>query len=101
MATTQTARDDSVIRERVPTRVRFLVQSRPPQKARGGPVKDTSYSQVSGHARVVEIRTLREFRRLWKAIEQVIDQEDWRDVRRIAAASELPAAGAPVDVVRP
>lgn len=93
-------KDDSAIRERVPTRVRFTVQSRPRQQSRRGEVKETSYSQVPGHTRIVEVRTLREFRRLWRAIEQVIDREQWRDVRRITTASELPVASPPLDVVR-
>jgi hypothetical protein len=100
-------RDDGVIRELIGsragrTRVRLVLQARRPQRnSAGGEVKDTSYSQVPGHAQIVEVRTLREFRRLWRAIEQVVQGEEWRDVRRVAAPSELPAAGTPLAVDRP
>jgi hypothetical protein len=96
MNNTTAQKDDSAIRDLVPTKVRFVVQSRRPQKAQGGQVKDTSYSQLPGHTRIVEVRTLREFRRLWRELERVIESGEWRDVRRLAAASELPAAGSPL-----
>lgn len=93
--------DDSAIRDLLGrwsgrTRVRVIVQTRRPQKAKHGEVKDSSYTQLPGHSHVVEIRTLREFRRLWRSVQQLIDSEGWRDGRRPAAPSELPAAGLPV-----
>ena len=85
-------RDDSVIRELVPTRVRFTVQSRKPTNGTAA----TSYSQLPGHTHIVEVRTLREFRRLWRLIAIVIDAEEWRDVRRASTPDSLPAAGVPL-----
>jgi len=92
----QVPKDDTTIRKLVPTKVRFVVQARKPQKAKDGKVTDTSYSQVPGHARIVEVRTLREFRRLWAAIEDVISKEAWRVERRLAPAADLPAASPPL-----
>jgi len=99
-----TNKDDTAIREllaqpRIPavTKVRIVVQSRKPQRAKDGVVKDTSYSQLPGHVRIVEVRTVREFRRLWKGIEQFIDGRGWQDG---GADSELPDADRPVAAAR-
>lgn len=85
-------KDDSLVRELVPTKVRVLCQARRPQKG-----KDTSYSQLPGHSLLVDVRNVREFRRFWKQIESVIEKGAWRDVPRpVAGAHHLPVAGLPV-----
>lgn len=89
-------KNDTAIRQLVPTKVRLVVQSRKPQKAKDGLVTDTSYSQLPGYTRIVEVRTLREFRRLWAAIEDLIVKGGWRVERRAAAPGELPVAGPPL-----
>lgn len=78
-------KDDSVVKEAAPTRVRIIVQAR---KGRG---RGASYSAVPGHALVVEVRTVREFRRLWTAVEQLAESGGWRDAPR-SADPQLPAA---------
>lgn len=84
-------KDDSLVRELVPTKVRLVCQARRPQKG-----KDTSYSQLPGHALVAEVRNVREFRRLWRSIEQIVQKGGWRDAPRPApSATQLPAAGVP------
>jgi hypothetical protein len=85
-------RDDSLVRELVPTRVRFVVQARRPQS--NG--RDTSYSQVAGHALVVKVRNLREFRRLWRALAEVIEGGGWCDHSEPPADRDLPVAGVPL-----
>jgi hypothetical protein len=83
-------KDDTAIRALVPTKVRLIVQGRKPQ-LKGE--QDTYYSPVPGHVLLVPVRTLREFRRLWAAIEAVVDRGGWRDVSRSAADRvELPGA---------
>jgi hypothetical protein len=89
MADKKKPRDDAAIRDLVPTKVRVVVQSR----ARG---RGASYTQVPGHSLVVDVRNLREFRRLWRQVEELVDKGGWRDaVRPAAAPSELPVAGVP------
>lgn len=92
MKTASKRGDDSLVRELVPTKVRLVVQARRPQ-SKG---KDTSYSQVPGHALLIEVRNLREFRRLWLALAETVERGGWRDVVRSPAARDLPVAGVPL-----
>ena len=81
-------KDDTVVKDAAPTRVRMIVQAR---KGRG---KGESYAPVPGHALVVEVRNVREFRRLWSTVEQLVDGGGWRDAAR-SADPQLPAATGP------
>lgn len=93
MPTKPREKDDSRVRALVPTRVRLLVQTRMPQT--GG--KETSYGQLPGHVLLVEVRNLREFRRFWRAVEELALKGAWREGPRAAATDlELPAAAVPV-----
>lgn len=83
-------KDDSVVKDAAPTRVRIAVHAR---KGRG---RGENYKQLPGHALVVEVRNVREFRRLWREVEHLVEAGGWRDAAQPRpVAPELSAADSP------
>ena len=84
---------DQVVRDLVPTRVRILVQARPPQ-IKG---RKTNYAPIAGYSIVVPVRNITEFRRLWMAIEQTVARESWCDRQGDEAVQQQLIETAPLD----